>query len=488
MDAGTTTGNAGLPALAQALADAIAAERAYLAVLEAGFLRTVASCPDVPLPASVAVASLPALAKALSDGETSAADEELAGLFGGEAHLLLPLPVTDEVQGMAVLVDSPMPAGAALDMLAGAVPLAAAHLATWWESERRLQEIGDEIAMAWAMRRVADVMTDAIRVIDLDGRVVRWNKASEHLLGWTEEEVLGTVLPSIPADRKAGFLAQVRNMAMTMQPTRQEIESLRKDGSRVRHSLHAYPILDEHGEFLVIAVSREIAADSRVDRLRDEFCDLVSGSLKGPLTAITGFGQLLRRTEILDDQQRRQRVLDALQAQTGVLGTMIDDLLLLSEVQHGALRLERTAVDLVTIVTQSVAEAERAHPGSRFVVDVESRLPRLPGDTQRLRQALAHLLANAATYSAPRGEVWVTVARDGTHSTVTVRDDGEGVPAEDLPHVFERFVRGSRARGRGTGVGLHVVRLIAEAHGGCASIESDWGKGCRAILRLPLLD
>jgi signal transduction histidine kinase len=275
-------------------------------------------------------------------------------------------------------------------------------------------------------------------------------------------------------------------MGETMQPLERETQQVRKDGSRVTAEIGLYPVVVEHGRFFAVTIVRRLHEDTRVDRLRDEFCDLVSSSLKTPLTAIVGFTQLLGRSEIVEDRLRRARVLDSLRAQTAVLGTIIDDLLLVAEVRQGELRLDRAPMDLVALVIECVAEAERAHPGCRFVVDVEGRVPGVRADAQRLRQALSHLLGNAATHSPIDGSIGVTVSRDHADGEIAVRDAGEGIPPEDLPRVFERFVRGSRARGAGAGVGLYLVRLIAEAHGGSVELDSGPGQGCTAILRLPL--
>ncbi len=483
METDTIAEVAGLNALAEALSTAAAASGAHVAVLRSGRLSVVASYPEVPPPAPVPVAARTALASALDAGRPLALGDELSAAFGGQAHLVLPLSAGGIVLGAVVLVDPPAPA-AALEAVGSAIPLAAAHLETWIEMDGALRGARGRLSTEDVVRQLADAVSDVVRVVDLDGRVLRWNVASERLYGWTEEEVLDTVLPTVPPERRGAFLVELRAVAESMRPVEREAQTIRKDGSRATVQLGLYPMVRGNGEVAVVVISRGVSADSRVDRLRDEFCDLVSDALKAPLTAIAGFAQLLRRGEIVHDQLRRQRVLGALEGKTALLGTMIDDLLLLSEVQQGELKLDSEPLDLVALVTESVAEAERACAACRFVVDVERRLPPLAGDPRRIRLALAHLLSNAATYSPPDGEIWVTVSREGDEAAIGVRDLGEGIPAEDLPHVFERFFRGSRARGGGSGVGLHVVRLVAEAHGGEAAIESVRGEGCLVTLRL----
>jgi PAS domain S-box-containing protein len=479
-----SSADAGLTALAEALGEAAGAERTLLAVLDGARLRFVACSPSSALPEPLVTGAHPALQRAMRSASPVAVDGALAAALGGPAQLLA-LSVDGETLGAIVCVHREGAAERVAATLVAAAPLAAAHVLTWVRAERANVNDRDIRLRVATISGLADGVTDAMRVIDLDGRILRWNRAAERMFGWTEAEVLGKVLPAIPAEARVGVLADLRRIAESMQPVMRQSHNVRKDGSRLSLTLQIYPLLGDDGQLVFATFAHEVGADSRVDRLQEEFCSLVSTSLKAPLTGILGYTQLLRRADLLADPRRRTRVLEALDAQAWQLHTLVDDLLLLSSVQEGALRLDVAQVDLAAIVGAIVGEFQERHCLT-VKLEVEPRLPDVLADEARVRQALGHVLSNAATYSVPNGEIRVAVAREGRDGIVTVTDPGEGIPAEDMPRVWDRFARGSCARGQGAGIGLYLVRMIAEAHGGSARIASIPGEGCTVTLRLPL--
>jgi signal transduction histidine kinase len=282
-------------------------------------------------------------------------------------------------------------------------------------------------------------------------------------------------------------LAELRKWAAAGGSYEREALHLRKDGSSVRVHMRIIPMADEHGRLrCAMTIVRELSADSRVDRLRDEFVSLVSSSLKSPLTAILGFTQLLQRPEVADDPRRRARVIEAVDGHADRLRSLVDDLLLVSRIQTGALLLEPKAVDLTELTATCIGDFEEVHPRRRFVLDVEGRMPTVRADRGRLALALTHLLDNAHSYSPLGEEICVSVVRDGGDALVSVTDRGPGIEADELGRVFERFFRGATAVGQGVGMGLYLARMVAEAHGGGVTAISSVGEGSTFTLRLPL--
>lgn len=236
-------------------------------------------------------------------------------------------------------------------------------------------------------------------------------------------------------------------------------------------------------------------------RTRDEFLLAASHDLKTPLTAIQGQAQLLGRRAAragwpaipwLDTGVAQ------IQHSTRAMLTLLDELLDVTRVQLGqALQLERQPVDLVALARQVAASQQQTT--QRHRLSVETREAALVGrwDATRLTRLLENLLTNAIKYSPAGGAITVTIERDGgagvAHArwaVLTVRDQGVGIPAGDIPHIFDRFQRGSNVIGRiaGTGVGLASVRYIVEQHGGSISVVSQEAQGSTFVVRLPLAE
>src|SRR5581483_5020436 len=230
-------------------------------------------------------------------------------------------------------------------------------------------------------------------------------------------------------------------------------------------------------------------------RVRDEFLSAAAHDLKTPLTSVKGMAQLLRRqlTRLpLADGERLLSGLASIDAAATKMGHQLDELLDVTRLQEGEqLELRRRPTDLVVLARRVAAEQQ--HAADRHV-RVQASLPALVGswDEVRLGRVLDNLLSNAIKYSPDGGEVVVSVTREahGPHAwaVLAVTDHGLGIPAADLPRVFERFQRGANVHGRigGSGIGLASARQIVEQHGGTISVQSTEGAGSTFTVRLPL--
>ncbi|HSS52623.1 MAG TPA: ATP-binding protein [Thermoanaerobaculia bacterium] len=226
------------------------------------------------------------------------------------------------------------------------------------------------------------------------------------------------------------------------------------------------------------------------DRRKDQFLAMLAHELRNPLAPIRNAVELMRQVETVDPTFQPSR--EMVERQVKHLGRLVDDLLDVSRITQGSIRLRKEVVDLGTIV-------QRAVEGSRPLIEsrahtVSLRPPaepvRLEADATRLEQVISNLLNNAAKYTMPGGHVWVTAAREGEEAVVRVRDTGIGVPPDVLDRVFEPFVQqsnGSLARtDGGLGVGLTLVRSLVEMHGGRVEASSPGlGQGSEFVVRLP---
>ncbi len=220
--------------------------------------------------------------------------------------------------------------------------------------------------------------------------------------------------------------------------------------------------------------------------LQDFMAD-VSHELRTPLTSIRGFTQALIDGTV-QDEQRRQRSAQVIDDEARRMLRLVSDLLDLARMQAGALELQREPVDPGELVQHLVdvfaPRAEEA--GIGLTARLSPQLPSARLDFDRMTQVLSNLLANALEHTQ-EGSVTVTAEVEAERLVITVRDTGAGAPAEEMPHLFDRFYRGaSTARRRGTGLGLAISREIVRAHGGTITATSVLGEGTSFRIDLPL--
>ena len=228
---------------------------------------------------------------------------------------------------------------------------------------------------------------------------------------------------------------------------------------------------------------------SRLETLRRNMVTDVAHELRTPLTNIRGYLEALRDGVVEPETE----VIDALYEETMLLNHLVDDLQELSLAEAGQLRLDRQPVALAAVVDQAIAAfASRAKvKGVAVQIDLPADLPLVDVDPRRGGQVLRNLLENGLTHTPAGGEIGIAARAAGGWVEVSVRDTGAGIPAQDLPFVFERFHRADRSRSRatgGAGLGLAIARQLVEAHGGRIWVESDEGEGSTFRFTLPVSD
>jgi signal transduction histidine kinase len=239
---------------------------------------------------------------------------------------------------------------------------------------------------------------------------------------------------------------------------------------------------DEVGQ-LAEAVDELLATVDETLQTHRSFVADASHALRNPLLAIRTNLDLLVR---LDDEEERAECVREARQQVERMSHLVRDLLLMARIE-AALVINQRRVALHEVVEGVYREARlRAEEREVRLDGVEP--VELLGDEARLTELLSNLVDNAFNYTGRGGVIKMGLEREGAWARLVVEDDGEGIPAEHLPHVFERFYRGAKDRQTdgGTGLGLAIVKYLAEAHGGRVSVESELGKGTRFIVRLPL--
>jgi signal transduction histidine kinase len=242
------------------------------------------------------------------------------------------------------------------------------------------------------------------------------------------------------------------------------------------------------------AFEREQAARRAAEalsRAKDEFVATVSHELRTPLNAIFGWVTLLRSSAL--DPERQKQGLEVIHRNAAAQLALINDLLDMSRVLRGTMRLDMQPVDLATIVDSAVDALLPTAEARRIAVHVTA--PRgvalVSGDQSRLQQIIFNLVSNSLKFTQPDGRIDVALRTDGSEAVLQVADTGEGIAPEFLPYVFDRFRQEASDAGRlheGLGIGLSLVRHLSELHGGTISAASPGkGRGATFTLRLPLL-
>lgn len=249
---------------------------------------------------------------------------------------------------------------------------------------------------------------------------------------------------------------------------------------------------DEEDLSIVTVAAAQIAAfltTVRLQRENDESVATLSHELRTPLTAVLGWANLLRSGSL--GQESRVRAIETIVKNAGALAQLVEDLLDLSRMEMGKVRLDQRTVNLAQVIEAAV-EAARPEAERKCIVlvSVPDRTgSTVLGDAERLRQVFANLLGNAIKFTPKGGAVNLRMELEGDSVRVQISDTGRGISPEILPHIFDRFRQAaptSRRGSDGLGLGLAIVRNLVNHHGGTVAAESDGeGKGARFIVMLP---
>jgi PAS domain S-box-containing protein len=369
---------------------------------------------------------------------------------------------------------------------------------------------------------VEGVSDYAIFMLDVDGRVATWNNGAARIKGYRAEEIVGrhfsTFYPQEAVD--SGWPDHELRVAAAEGRFVDEGWRIRKDGSRFWAQVTITALRDEGGRLRGFAkltrdlterkraealeangAQREALLESersarmmaqRTARMKDEFLATLSHELRTPLNAILGWTQLLR-SRGAPSAAEFQRGMEVVERNARAQVRLIDDLLDLSRILSGRFRLDVQEVALAEIVRgvlDSVEPAAQAK-GIRLENVLDPRSVIVSGDAARLQQVFWNLLSNAVKFTPKGGRIQVLLQRVNSHIEFSVSDTGVGIPAEFLPHVFERFTQSDGSAHRehgGLGLGLAIAKQLVDLHGGAIQAKSmGEGRGATFVVTLPLI-
>jgi PAS domain S-box-containing protein len=357
-----------------------------------------------------------------------------------------------------------------------------------------------ERELAEANRRAAIILESINEIffsLDREWRITHVNRhCLENPLPGAERIRLGEVLWDVfPELRGSPFEERYRRAMETGHPDRFEAGGVL---SGQWYEVRIYPSAEGLSVFATDLTERKQAEEAlqaaraeaeTANRMKDQFLATLSHELRTPLNAIFGWAQLLRAGKL--DSPTIERGVETIERNARAQKQLIDDLLDVSRIISGKLRLEMQPIEPAEVVEAALETV--AHTAQAKGINLRHRIARtglVVGDSQRLQQVVWNLLSNAVKFTPKGGEVRVTVEALDGHAEITVADSGQGIAPEFLPHVFERFRQAdpsSTRRHGGLGLGLAIVRQLVELHGGSVRAESPGeGQGATFIVSLPL--
>jgi PAS domain S-box-containing protein len=448
--------------------------------------------------------------------------EEMARLLDGEEAVFSVRRALEEGRARIAMAVTIGGLSLAVLLLVGAAALLVASTRQR-ERERAARDSAEAAARASQESEARLAVTlasigDGVVTTDAGGRVTMMNAVAQNLSGWSGGDAEGRLLEQVlrlvneetrqPVDHPVLKVLQKGQVVGLANHT----VLLARDGREIPIDDSAAPIRGPDGRlFGVVMVFRDVTERRREDAVRadllrreqegrqeaegasrskDEFVAVLSHELRTPLSAIVGWVHVLRTTVLADTA--RERALDAIERSARTQMQLIEDLLDVSAIITGNLRVDRRAVDLTAVVEAAIDTVRPALEAKGLVLrtDLDASSPTVSGDPDRLQQVVWNLLSNAVKFTPGGGAIAVALKRQAGDAEIVVTDTGRGIEADFLPHVFDRFqqAEAGRASARtGLGLGLAIVQRIVDLHGGTVAAESAGpGRGATFTVRLPV--
>lgn len=368
--------------------------------------------------------------------------------------------------------------------LAKQISLSLDKLAMYEEAEKQRQMTQDML----------DTIQEGVQLIDLQGNTLQVNRTFCEFLGYD-------LSSTMPHTQLEDFLAQLEMLTEDHERVTEFIKAaVRNEGKRPASSfvfaityphrrqiqLYAEPLYRNQEKWSTLLVYRDITREYEIDRMKSEFVSTVSHELRTPLASVLGFAELMLNKAL--KPERQQRYVSAIYQEAKRLTALINDFLDLQRMESGLQNYLKEPIAIDSLVQEVFALYQVQSTRHSFTLDLQTPQVVVEGDRNKLRQVMTNLISNAVKYSPHGGEVRVTCRADGDRFLIDVADEGLGIPADALPHLFTKFYRVDNSDRReigGTGLGLAIVAEIVAMHQGEITVTSESGRGSTFTVSLP---
>lgn len=338
----------------------------------------------------------------------------------------------------------------------------------------------------FGVQAIVGAMADGLVVVDNERQIRLINRGFHQVFGIEERKASGTLLESV----RDATLERLLGRALTSGEVRRGHLTIQRPGAGEHHlEVIVEPIKDEPGKVRgAVVLFRDVTELRKAEATRRDFVANVSHELRTPLSILRGYletllenpkqppGELLRILEVMERHSKR-------------LNLLVDDVLSLARLESPNVALDLTTIRLGPFLRGIMRDWEKKFAAKNLQVELDAPDDlKLCADEGRLEEIVYNLLDNAVKYSQPGGRIVMSAAHNTAQVELTVSDTGSGIPARDLPRIFERFYRADKARQRelgGTGLGLSIVKHIAQLHGGNVEAQSEIGRGTSISVTFP---
>ena len=368
------------------------------------------------------------------------------------------------------------------------------------QAERLGNMLRKEQEEASRSQAILEAVADGVLVTSSDNKITFLNTSAAAILDLKAENVIGQSLDAFGGifGKAASTWMQTindwSNDPASYQFGDSYAEQLELEDGRIS-LVHLAPIILQNDFLGTVSIFRDITHEVEVDRLKSEFVATVSHELRTPMTSIRGYVDILLMGAAGAVNENQKHFLQIVKNNTERLNILVNDLLDISRIEAGRVTLAPQSLDLRDVAEDMLADilrrSQEENKPMAFSLDAAKNLPRVQGDSERIRQVLGNLVSNAYHYTPENGQITVHItSKNGNEVQVDVEDSGVGIPIEDQGRIFDRFYRGEDPlvlATPGTGLGLAIVKQLVEMHKGRIWLKSEGvGKGSTFSFTLPV--